>query len=75
VLLPRVMRCVPVREALSAITRVDAREVGGFGAAGIVEALLEDDISIFLSVAIATEAKEVLSQLRSIMRGEFVLEV
>lgn len=47
VLLPSVMRCVPVREALSAITRVDAREVGGFGAAGIVEALFEDDILKF----------------------------
>ena len=44
VLDPRVMRCVPVREALSAITSVDARDVGGLGAAGIVEALFEDDI-------------------------------
>jgi hypothetical protein len=49
VLLPSVIRCVPVREALSAITRVDAREVGGLGAAGIVEALFEEDIVIPLT--------------------------
>ena len=48
VLLPRVMRCVPVREALSAITRVDEREVGGLDAAGIVDALFEDDILVQL---------------------------
>lgn len=47
VLDPRAMRCVPVREALSAITRVDARDVGGLGAAGIVEALFEEDIFKF----------------------------
>lgn len=49
--LPRVMRCVPAREALSPITSVDAREVGGLGVAGSVEALFEDDILAALSVS------------------------
>lgn len=50
VLLPSDMRCVPVREALSAITRLEAREVGGLGAAGIVDALFEDDIATLLAI-------------------------
>ena len=49
-LLPSDMRCVPVREALSAITRLEAREVGGLGAAGIVDALFEDDIATLLAI-------------------------
>jgi len=49
VLGPRVMRCVPVKEAFSAITRVDATEVGGLGAEGIVGARLEDDIAVVAS--------------------------
>lgn len=32
---PRVMSLVPVKEACSAMTREDEREVGGFGAGGI----------------------------------------
>jgi hypothetical protein len=40
------MRCVPVRDALSPITRVDARDVGGLGAAGIVDALFDDMLII-----------------------------
>jgi len=39
---PRAMRCVPVSEACSAIIRVEARVVGGFGAGGMVEARLDD---------------------------------
>jgi hypothetical protein len=37
---------------LSAITRVEAREVGGLGPAGIVEAFFEDDIVTLLAVRI-----------------------
>lgn len=43
---PRVMRQVPVKDAWSAMIRVDAREVGGLGAVGIVEVRLEDDILV-----------------------------
>lgn len=43
---PRAMRWVPVREACSAIMRVEARVVGGLGAAGMVEARLEDIFNI-----------------------------
>jgi hypothetical protein len=39
---PRVMRCVPVNEACSAMTREDARDAGGLGAGGIVEGRFED---------------------------------
>lgn len=42
---PRVIKCVPVSEACSAMTKVGAREAGGLGAAGIVEARFDDDIS------------------------------
>ena len=41
---PKVIRCVPVREACSAMAREDARDVGGLGSGGIVEALFEVDI-------------------------------
>jgi hypothetical protein len=40
------MRCVPVSEACSAMVREDAREVGGFGGAGIVEARLDDIVPV-----------------------------
>jgi len=40
------MRCVPVREACSAMIRDDAREVGGLGGAGMVEARLDDIVLI-----------------------------
>lgn len=40
------MRCVPVREACSAIMRVEAREVGGLGARGRVEARLVDIVVV-----------------------------
>lgn len=43
---PRVIRCVPVREACSAMVREDAREVGGLGGAGIVEARLDDIVPV-----------------------------
>ena len=33
-----------MREACSAIVKVEARDVGGLGGAGIVEALFEEDI-------------------------------
>jgi hypothetical protein len=46
VLDPRVMRCVPVREACSAMIRDDARDVGGLGGAGMVEARLEDIVPV-----------------------------
>jgi len=48
VLDPRVMRCVPVRDAFSAITTEEARLVGGLGPVGMVDARLEDDILIAL---------------------------
>jgi len=38
------MGCVPVRDAFSAITRLEEREVGGLGAGGIVEVRLLEDI-------------------------------
>lgn len=41
VLGPRAMRCVPVREAESAIMRVEERVVGGLGAGGAMEARLD----------------------------------
>ena len=43
---PSVIRCVPVREACSAIMREDARDVGGLGGAGMVEARLEDILAM-----------------------------
>ena len=45
---PRVMRCVPVRDAFSAITSEEARLVGGLGPEGMVDARLEDDILMIL---------------------------
>jgi len=44
VLEPILMGCVPVRDAFSAITRLEEREVGGLGAGGIVEVRLLEDI-------------------------------
>lgn len=41
---PNVIRCVPLSEAWSAMMSVGARDVGGLGTAGIVEARFEDDI-------------------------------
>jgi len=38
------MRYVPVREACSAMTSEDARDVGGLGGSGIVEARFEEAI-------------------------------
>ncbi len=43
---PSVIRCVPVREACSAIVREDARDVGGLGGVGIVDTRLEDILAI-----------------------------
>ena len=43
---PRVMRCVPVNEACSAMTREDERDVGGLGAGGIVDCRFEEDILV-----------------------------
>ena len=43
-LLPIVMRFVPVREALSANVRVDASNVGGLGTTGMVDDRFEDDM-------------------------------
>ena len=37
---------MPVKEAFSAIVRLEESEVGGFGAAGAVEARLEEDIVV-----------------------------
>lgn len=45
---PSVMRFVPVRDAFSAMTRVDARDVGVLGPEGILETRLDDDIVIVL---------------------------
>jgi len=43
---PRVMRCVPVKEACSAMTREDERDVGGLGAGGMVDCRFEEDILV-----------------------------
>jgi hypothetical protein len=50
VLDPRVMGCVPVREACSAMVREDARDVGGLGGTGIVEARFEDMVPIWKGI-------------------------
>lgn len=39
---PKVMSLVPVKEACSAMTREDERDVGGLGAGGSIEARLFD---------------------------------
>jgi hypothetical protein len=52
---PKVMWCVPVTEACSAMTREDARDVGGFGGGAIAEARFEDDIVPLLERGIVPE--------------------
>lgn len=49
VLEPILIGFVPVRDAFSAMTRLEASEVGGLGAGGIVEVrLLEDILELWL---------------------------
>jgi len=52
VLEPILMGCDPVRDAFSAMTRLEENEVGGLGAGGIVEVRRLEDIASYDDVRV-----------------------
>lgn len=52
---PIAMRCVPIREACSAIVMVEESEVGGLGGGGIMDWRLEDIVIAGLVCCFADE--------------------